>query len=216
MVERKKRGILRRCIIIVLVMMILFLLVERNLSQTLLDMAYATAHSLALETVNRAAQQVVGEGVDYQQLMALQTDSLGRVTMLRANTMVMNQIATDTAILAQQELNSYENQRVEIPLGAALGIRFLAGFGPRFSVQIVPVGAVSTHFETEFETAGINQTRHKIFLVLETSVRLIVPAGSGVVKVTSVVPISESIIVGQVPESFVDVSDQEDMLNLIP
>ena len=214
--EKKKHSWLRWLILTILLITILFLLFEQNLSQTLLDMAYATAHSIALETVNRAAQQVVGDGIAYDQLMDVQTDSGGRVAMLRANTMRMNQIATQTAIMAQEELNSIENQMVDVPLGAALGIRFLGGFGPRLSVQIVPIGAVSTHFETEFETAGINQTRHKNFLTLETSVSLIVPADSRMVQVTSTVPIAESIIVGQVPDSFVDVSDEEDMLNLIP
>ena len=136
--------------------------------------------------------------------------------MLRANTMRMNELAAATALLAEEELNSIENQYVEIPLGAALGIQFLSGFGPRISVQILPVGAVQTGFETEFESAGINQTRHKIFLALRTTVSLIIPTGSRVVDVTSSVPIAESIIVGEVPESFVDVSNQDDMLNLIP
>ena len=214
--KEKRRSWLRLLLIVILLLTIAFLFVEKNLSQTLLDMAYATAHSIALETVNRAAQQVVGDGVAYDELMNVQMDAQGRVSMLRANTMRMNQIATQTAIIAQEKLNSIENQLVDIPLGAALGVRFLGGFGPRISVQIVPVGAVSTHFETEFETAGINQTRHKIFLTLETSVSLIVPADSRMVQVTSTVPIAESIIVGQVPDSFVDVNDTEDMLNLIP
>lgn len=216
MEKKRKKGILRIVILLFLLAWLLFLFLEQNLSQTLLDMAYATAHSIALDTVNRAAQQVVGEGIDYARLMEVQMDAQGRVAMLRANTMHMNQLATQTAIMAQQELNSIENQVIDIPLGAALGIRFLGGFGPRISVQIVPVGAVSTHYETEFETAGINQTRHKIFLTLETSVSLIVPADSRMVSVTSTVPIAESIIVGQVPDSFVDVNDTEDMLNLIP
>lgn len=214
--KEKRRSWLRLLLIAILLLTVVFLFVEKNLSQTLLDMAYATAHSIALETVNRAAQQVVGDGVAYDELMNVQLDAQGRVSMLRANTMRMNQIATQTAIIAQEKLNSIENQLVDVPLGAALGVRFLGGFGPRISVQIVPVGAVSTHFETEFETAGINQTRHKIFLTLETSVSLIVPADSRMVQVTSTVPIAESIIVGQVPDSFVDVNDTEDMLNLIP
>lgn len=212
----RKKHVLRTVILTLLLAAILFLILEQNLSRTLLDMAYATAHSIALETVNRAAQQAVGEGIAYDQLMEVQVDAQGRVSMLRANTMRMNQLATQTAIMAQQQLNSIENQTVEIPLGAALGIRFLGGAGPRISVQIVPIGAVNTHYETEFETAGINQTRHKIFLTLETSVSLIVPADSRRVSVTSTVPIAESIIIGQVPDSFVDVNDTEDMLNLIP
>ena len=197
---KQKRSWLRWGILLLLVVTILFLLVEQNLSQTLLDMAYATAHSIALDTVNRAAQQVAGEGIAYGELMDVTTDAQGRVTMLRANTMRMNQMATETAILAQEQLNSIENQMVDVPLGAALGIRFLGGFGPRISVQIVPIGAVSTYFETEFETAGINQTRHKIFLTLETSVSLIVPADSRQGEVVSTVPIAESIFVGNVPD----------------
>jgi len=215
--EKKTTGrMLRRILLAILLFLALFLLLERNLSRTLLDMAYATAHSIALETVNKAAQQVVGEGIDYDDLMEVRTDAQGRVSMLRANTMRMNQLATETAIIAQEELNSIENQMINIPLGAALGIRFLGGFGPRISVQIVPIGAVRTHYETEFEAAGINQTRHKIFLTLETTVSLIVPADSRKVSVNSTVPIAESIIIGQVPDSFVDVNDTEDMLNLIP
>ena len=58
--------------------------------------------------------------------------------------------------------------------------------------------------------------RHKIFLNLRATVSLIVPTGSQLVEVTSTVPIAESIIVGEVPESFVDVNNEEDMLNLIP
>ena len=212
----KRSGLWRSILLVLLLAAALLLFLEKNLSKTLLDMAYATAHSIALETVNRAAQKVVGEGIAYAELMEVETDSEGRVTMLRANTMRMNQLATETAILAQQELNSIDNQVIRVPLGAALGIRFLGGFGPRIGVQIVPIGAVNTHYETEFETAGINQTRHKIFLTLETSVSLIVPADSRMVSVTGTVPIAESIIVGQVPDSFVDVNDTEDMLNLIP
>ena len=136
--------------------------------------------------------------------------------MLRANTMRMNALAAQTAMVAEQELNSTENQSVEIPLGAALGIRFLSGFGPRISVQILPVGAVNTSYDTEFETAGINQTRHKIFLSLRATVSLIIPTGSQLVEVESTMLIAESIIVGDVPESFVDVSDQNDMLDFIP
>ena len=154
--------------------------------------------------------------MSYEDLIVTQMDAQGLVSMLRANTMRMNEIATKTALLAEKELNSIENQYINIPMGAALGIRFLAGYGPRIPVQILPIGAVQTNFDTEFVSAGINQTRHKIFLSLRTTVSLIIPTGSQLVEVNSTVPIAESIIVGEVPDSFVDVSDMEDMLNLVP
>lgn len=212
----RKRGWLRWLLIAGLLLAAGLIAMEQNLSQTMLDMAFARAYSMAVETINRAVKEVTAKGITYEELIDAQTDAQGRISMLRANTMRMNELAARTALLAEEELNSAENQFVEIPLGAALGVRFLSGFGPRLEVQILPVGAVHTSFDTEFETAGINQTRHKIFLNLRATVSLIVPTGSQLVEVTSTVPIAESIIVGEVPDSFVDVNNEEDMLDLIP
>ena len=136
--------------------------------------------------------------------------------MLRANTMRMNELASQTALLAERELGSAENQVVEIPLGAALGVSFLSGLGPRLEVQILPVGAVHTSFDTEFETAGINQTRHKVYLEAVTRIDLIAPNGAKSISISSQVSVAESIIIGEVPQSYVDVADEDDMLNLIP
>lgn len=216
MTAGQKRTRWRVLIIALLLLLAGAILMEQNLSQTMLDLAYARAYSMAVETINEAVMEIVGQGVSYEELIDTTMDATGHVSMLRANTMRMNELASRTAILAEGELNSAENQFVEIPLGAALGVRFLSGFGPRINVQILPVGAVHTNFETEFEAAGINQTRHKIFLSLRATVSLIVPTGSEVVEVKTTVPIAESIIVGEVPDSFVDVSNQDDMLNLIP
>lgn len=213
---RSKKGCLRILALIILLMVILLILAEQNISQTMLDMAYASAYSLAVETIDRAVKQVVGEDISYDELIEVILDGEGRVAMLRANTVRMNEIATRTALMAEKELNSIENQIIPVPLGAALGIRFLAGSGPKLNVQIIPIGAVNTGFETEFQSAGINQTRHRILLSLRTTVSLIIPTGSQKVEVLSTVAIAENIIVGQVPDSFVDVSDQDDMLNLIP
>lgn len=189
---------------------------ENNLSQTMLDMAFAEAYSMAVETLNRAVKLVTENGVTYGELVSAITDEQGHVTMLRADTMRMNELAAKTALQAEVELNSIKNQFVNIPLGAALGIRSLSGFGPRMSMQILPIGAVHASFDTAFEAAGINQTRHRIFLKLRATVSLIIPTGSQLVEVESTMPIAESIIVGSVPDSFVDVNDQKDILDLVP
>ena len=83
-------------------------------------------------------------------------------------------------------------------------------------MQILPIGAVHASFDTEFESAGINQTRHRIFLKLRATVSLIIPTGSQIVEVESIMPIAESIIVGGVPDSFVDVGSELEMLELAP
>ena len=208
--------VIRWCVILILILIALFFMLENNISQVILDMAYADAYALAVEVLNQGVANVMKTGVSYDDLMQVRMDGNGRITMLQANTICMNQLAAQTALAAQEALSQQENQYIYLPLGAALGVNFLAGSGPELAVKIVPVGSVSTQFATEFESAGINQTRHKIYLALKATVQVVIPTGTRRVDVATQVSIAESIIVGDVPDSFVDVNNQEDMLNLLP
>lgn len=215
--EKKKLGklrkILRMTAIIFLILSAIFLLLEKNLEAVILDLAHARAEAMAVEYIHQAIQDVMGQGVVYGEMMQVQTDAGGRVTMLQANAVRMNELATATALRAQEKLESAESQSVEIPLGAALGVPFLSALGPKVPVKIIPVSAVNANFSTEFESAGINQTRHKIFLSLLVSVRLVIPSGARQVSIAGQALIAEAIIVGQVPQSYVQVPEYDDALN---
>ena len=189
------------------------LLLEKNMESVILDMAYARAEAMAVEYMHEAVRDVMGDEITYQDMMNVRTDSAGKVTMLQANAVRMNELAAFTALQAQARLESAEAQSVSIPLGAALGIPFFSALGPRVRVRIVPVSAVSAAFSTEFESAGINQTRHKIYLSLHTVVRLVIPSSDRQVSLSSQALIAESIIVGEVPQSYVQVPDMGDALN---
>ena len=205
--------VLRRAVLAVLLLALLGLLLERNLESVILDMAYARAEAMAVEYMHEAVWGVMKEAVTYEDMMTVRTDGKGRVTMLQANAVRMNELATETALDAQRRLESAEARSIGIPLGAALGVPFLSALGPRVQVRMVPVSAVSAAFSTEFESAGINQTRHKIYLSLHTTVRLVIPSGARQVSLGSQVLIAESIIVGEVPQSYVQVPDMDDALN---
>lgn len=211
-----RHRLLRIFLIVVLLLAAAFLVLENNLSQVLLDMAYADAYAMAVNVINAAVADVMRSGITYEDLIKVRINGEGQVTMLQANTVRMNELSTQTALQAQEKLQDVRNKVIYIPLGAAFGINFLAGSGPSIPVRIVPVGAVSTQFVTEFESAGINQTRHKILLAVKTTVRLVIPTGAKLVDLNSNIAIAESIIVGQVPDSFVDVNDKDELLNLVP
>lgn len=211
--DGRLRRAVRRIMLSLLVLGLIFLLMERNLEAVILDMASARAEAMAVEYIHEAVRDVMEDTVTYEDMMNVQTDGQGRVTMLQANAVRMNELATVTALEAQSKLESAESQSIAIPLGAALGVPFLSAMGPRVQVRIVPVSAVSAAFSTEFESAGINQTRHKIYLSLRTTVRLVIPSGARQVSLSSQVLIAESIIVGDVPQSYVQVPEMSDALN---
>jgi hypothetical protein len=82
-------------------------------------------------------------------------------------------------------------------------------------MKFTPAGAVQSTFSSKFTSAGINQTLHRITLTLKATVRIILPGDAYIVSIETQAPISESILVGSVPSTYTDVT-QEDMLDLIP
>ena len=102
------------------------------------------------------------------------------------------------------------------PLGSALGMTIFAGSGPGIPVSIVPIGSIKTNFETEFEACGINQTRHKVYLTVTASIRIVIPTGAKTTEVTVNMLAAESIIVGAVPEGFVGYNLSEAEMDLVP
>lgn len=204
----KCRRALRIFLLIALLLAALYLLLQKSLTGVLLDTAYARAYALAVDTMNEAVRQAMADNVSYDQLITVRTDGGGRVVMLQADSARMNALAVSIALAAQDALSSREAS-VSVPLGAALGVPILSAAGPRVRVHLSPVGAVNAAFHTEFEAAGINQTRHKILLTLHATVRLVLPTGARPVAVDTDMLIAESIIVGEVPQSYMNVPESE-------
>jgi sporulation protein YunB len=129
--------------------------------------------------------------------------------------MFMNRIVSETALSIQEKLKQMGTKRVGIPLGSILGSEIFANLGPRLNIEILPMGTVVVNFATDFEQAGINQTRHKIYLAVDTQVRIVLPLASDVVDVNTRIPIAETIIVGEIPQSYIFVPE-DGLLNIIP
>ena len=213
--HRRVTGICLLCCVVLIAAGIL--LVEHNLTQVVLSLAQAQARALAVQVLNESAAQLLSSGeVTYDSLMHVREDSAGQVRLIQANTPEMNRLAAQVSLLAQGRLQQTRDQAVRVPLGSALGLTLFAGAGPKIEVRILPVGSVHAEFHTDFQTAGINQTRHRVSLVLTAQVQLVIPTGAQTVEVTTQVAMAESIIVGEVPETFTDVGDDMEMLDLVP
>ena len=193
------------------------LLVERNLTRVVLSLAQAQARAMAVQILNEAAAELLSTGaVQYDALMHVTTDETGQVRLIQANTPEMNRLAAQVSLLSQRKLQETRDQSVGVPLGSALGLTLFAGAGPKVEVRVLPVGSVHAEFHTDFQTAGINQTRHRVSLALTAQVQLVIPTGAKTVEATTQVAMAESIIVGEVPETFTDVGNDMDMLDLVP
>ena len=215
-VRARRRRLCRRMVLLLLLILLAFVLVERNFRPLVFSLAEARSAAMASQVLSGALAEALGDGVGYDDLMNVRMDDRGQVALLSANTVRMNRLADKAGEAALRRLQSMSSERVSVPLGAALGMTIFAGSGPRIPVSIVPIGSIATDFATEFEACGINQTRHKVFLRVSASIRIVIPTGARTTQVSANMLVAESIIVGAVPESFVGYNLGEEELNMVP
>jgi sporulation protein YunB len=205
-------------IAILVICVILFIIVDRNTAPIIIDMAESRVRAAAVKAMNDAVRTIMASPLKYTDLIKITQDNDGKIMMIQADTVKMNEIATNTALTTQQNITDVGKQGIGIPIGSVLGGELLAGRGPEIYARIIPVGAVTTDFESEFQNQGINQTRHKIYLNIHATVRIVIPTKSKEIDVDTKVLVTECIIIGEVPNSYVNVTDLNDLnnLNLLP
>lgn len=215
MARSKKKY--RKWIIIVLLILVFvgYLLIDNAIRPSILSLTEARLRAIGVKAMNEAVQETIGNGLVYTDLIHIEKNDEGNISLISANTAAMNNLAAQTANCAQDKILNIGEQGISIPIGTIVGGQLLSGRGPAINVRIEPVGSVSTEFKTEFEDAGINQTRHKIYLVLTANVRIVVGNASQSVQLSSQVLISDTIIIGSVPQSYFQGS-QDELLNLLP
>ena len=98
-----------------------------------------------------------------------------------------------------ERMREVDTRELSIPVGTLTGSPLLAGRGPLLTVRMQSVGSPSARFENEFTDAGINQTRHRIMLVVDVSVGILLPGFSTATRVSSEFNVAETVIVGSVP-----------------
>lgn len=171
---------------------------------TLLAVADGEMRSKATATINTCIIKEFGDDFNYDEIIKVEKDNEGNIVMLKADTMKLNQIACDVALSAQNELKKMGQVGLELPLSYIAKNNILAGFGPNIIIKMQPIGYIETKYNSTFEGAGINQTRHRIFVEVKTKIRIILPTKNNEIEIVHQVPICETIIVGKIPDNAIN------------
>lgn len=216
---RRKRSLLKRLLIILGIITvtagILFFLISVNIMPALRALGIARIKAAATQAMNDAILESMSESEEYLKLIE-RFENGSRVYLLQADTRRMNLLAASCAKAAQDRVMRLGEQGIAIPLGTASGIPILSGKGPAIRVYFTPAGSVTSDYESEFVSSGINQTLYRVKLRMSASVKLVMAGIAETVSVVSEAAIAENVIVGDVPQVYTNVASEEDMLNLIP
>ena len=164
---------------------------------------------VSLAISQSVARCVSEKGVTYSDLVSIETDAAGNVTSLtrdlasasRLNALLVEYITEDLGQLQQEEFG--------IPLGTLTGWVIFSGKGPVIEVELLSAGDVTTRFRHNFEQAGINQTLHQMILDVSVTVYLLIPGETLSTQVDSEICVAETVIVGQVPETYLYLGSEE-------
>ena len=174
-----------------------------HLKPVMTSMATARVSNLVNRIVSAAVNEAVENGsIDYQNFVIFEKDETGHITALRSNVAEVNRMQGQITDEILHRLSEVATSELEIPLGTLTGSALLAGRGPSLFVRMQAVGSASAAFRNQFTAAGINQTRHQIFLDVDVYMSILLPGMKTSTKVSNEIAVAETVIVGGVPDTY--------------
>ena len=167
--------------------------------------------SLAETQVRNSTSDLINDAIDkqietgrihYDRIVYFEKDLDGRITALKTNMSEVNRLKTDILNLINDEILALDTSDIGIPLGSLLLPEIFSGHGPGIPVHILSIRNSDASFKSYFSEAGINQTLQQLTMDVSVDVSVLVLGKTESFTVSSQVVVAETIIVGQVPDTF--------------
>ncbi|MBR5514278.1 MAG: sporulation protein YunB [Ruminococcus sp.] len=208
MIRRKKRRIHIRCIIcvltllaIIILLIICFIKLDKAVGPSAKMQAEKLSEHMAYQIITDTVSQYITEnGCKYDSFSTIVYDEQGNVSSVEALSNNINRIQSELASEINENMNLSGNTQAEIPLGNISGSYLLADRGPVIKVGICPVGTAKVKLVSFFDTAGINQSVHRIYADISADMTSSFPLYSFETRAEFRYLIAETVIIGEVPD----------------
>lgn len=179
----------------------------------------SAAGSLATNITNEEVLNVM-QNYSYEELINMQKDSNGRIIFMELNIVSINKVIAQIVSNIQKRIDKSPRTNVYINMGAISGVSGLKSVGPQFDIELETAGRIISDVKSEFESVGINQTLHKIYLNLNANIGILTPYANFTRDFNTTVLLTQAIIVGDVPETYYEFngknySDEETVIETI-
>ncbi len=207
--KKKRRRRVKLIIVIAVVFLILgsiTYVLEERLSEVVAEISIQTIKASSAQIISEVIyEEIEKSGTTYDSLVFLEKDSDGNVTAMKTNIIEVNRLKSALSLQILKRLEKEDTAYVKIPIGTIFASHLFSGRGPSIKVRILPIGTVACDIENLISAAGINQTRHRIELCVNVQVAIITAVENTNAQVATNVCIAETVIVGEVPESYTEI-----------
>lgn len=199
----RMRGLFRLFCLLMAAAILLLVLFRSRYHTTIRSLAEIQVRNSTSDLINDAIDRQIETGnIQYDRIVYFEKDLNGRITALKTNMSEVNRLKTDTLNLINDEIMALDTSDLGIPIGSLLFPEFFAGRGFHIPVHILSIRNSDAGFESYFTEAGINQTLQQITMNVLVDVSILVLGRAESFTVSSQVVVAETIIVGQVPDTF--------------
>lgn len=180
------------------------LYVRSNIVPLVTDKAYYSIRGEAVEALNNAYQETVEEmeSLGYSDFVSITYNSSGEINLISVDMLKVNTVMSFISTVALEEMQAITVDGADVPLGAFSGIMLLGDSGKDVKIDVETVGIAECNFRSDFQTVGINQVRHTLYIDIVATANVVLPLYAKDVFCESSLILCENIIVGDVPEFY--------------
>ncbi|AUG56614.1 sporulation protein YunB [Acetivibrio saccincola] len=197
--NRKKLYVYIFPLTMLIVLIMLFLYFENVIKPSFLEFSDYKIKAIINNSVAKAVNDNFPEEINYEEIVKINKDDLEKIKSIQVDVGKLNRTFSKVTLNIQEELDALGDVEIGVPIGVLTGKSVFSARGPRINIKVIPEGSVETDFRSEFTSAGINQTKHRIYFLVKTKVGIAVPFINKTTEVTTSIPIAETVIVGDVP-----------------
>lgn len=206
-ISNRKRGILRGIAIVLSVVLVLFIAVSLSIRQRIIKNLLVAAQNKFSDVCNRAFDTVTEKlKITYEDIVIPNKDSSNNITSLSVNSVLVNKIKTMLDSEVDDILSKNGKFSFSISIGTILGNEFTAGRGPSIQFEYDMFCSISTDFESNFTSCGINQTKHQIILNISSDLSTASPFATEQKIDNLQYLLCETVIVGEVVQSYTNIN----------
>lgn len=205
--KAKKYVFIAVCLL--LISLTLFLLIDARLRPMIRSTATVQAQSYAAVAAGTDIPSILtNTDTGYNSLVSIKRNADGNIVSIETDAMQINLLKSKINSAVAKNLSGLSAKELGIPIGSLTGLALLNGRGPKISTVISITGSAQTSFFDTFDDAGINQTRHQLFLKTTATMLIVFPGETVTAAYTYTTLVAETIIVGKVPEMYAGITQK--------
>lgn len=201
--QRVFRRIIRIAAILVVIGVVGLMLFRSRYQAAIRSLAQTQVKNATSDIINDAIEHQIATGdIQYDRMVYFEKDLDGRITALKTNMSEVNRLKTSILNLINDEILAIDTDDIGIPIGSLILPEVFSGKGPQIPVHILSIRNSDANFTSYFTEAGINQTLQQLTMEVLVDVTVLILGETEEFTVTSQVVVAETVIVGQVPDTY--------------